>query len=117
MRSSVPAARRTTIPTWRRRNGTTGRRRGAGAGEGVSAGRSGAWTSVTEATLARLDRDPAGCDRHQQQRRARARQELVDRLAGALPGGVVVGDHDAAGTHPVVEVLELVARRLVPVRV
>src|SRR5690242_3153501 len=94
-RRNAPPATTTTIPAWRRRNEPAGRRRGAGAGGGVSAGRSGAWTSVTVATLARLDRDPAGCDRHEQQRRARTRQELVDRLAGALPGRVVVGDHHA----------------------
>src|SRR5437764_819722 len=106
-----------TIPAWRRRKGPTGRRRAAGAGGGVSAGRSGAWTSVTVATLARLHRDPACSYRHEQQWGGGTRQELVDRLAGALPGRVVVGDHDAARADPVVEVLELVAGRLVPVRV
>src|SRR3954453_14916281 len=102
MRRNAAAASRTTIPAWRLRNGPTGRRRRAGAGGGVSAGRSGAWTSVTGATLARLHRDPDGSYRHEQQRGARTRPELVARLAGALPGRVVFGDHDAARADPVV---------------
>ena len=61
--------------------------------------------------------EPARAHRHQQQPRAGGRDELVDRLARAVPVVVVVDDHDAAWRHAVVEMVELVLGRGVPVRV
>src|SRR4051794_6414352 len=64
-----------------------------------------------------LDGDATGAHRREEQPQAAPLQELVHRLPGALPVVVVVEDDDAAARHAVVEVLELVQRRLVPVRV
>src|SRR5688572_5745978 len=56
-------------------------------------------------------------DAEQERVQLLVREVLVDRTAGALPVAIVVDDEYSTGNEPRKEVLELVQRRLVPVRI